>query len=137
MEEKKLDPAAVETICAKALSGMPHVARVYTRTQLLAGQYRRDAIGRRVANGFHPGRSGDVIVLLEPYWSFAKEGATHGSPYDYDTHVPIIFMGRGIQPGRYHRNVVLNDIAPTLATLLEIETPSGSVGRVLDEMLVK
>jgi hypothetical protein len=49
--------------------------------------------------------------------------------------VPVLFLGAQIRPGRYHRNVMVNDIAPTLATLLDVETPSGSVGRVLDEML--
>jgi len=51
-------------------------------------------------------------------------------------HVPVIFMGWGIRPGLYHASIAVNDIAPTLATMLEIETPSGSVGRVLTEILV-
>jgi predicted AlkP superfamily pyrophosphatase or phosphodiesterase len=62
-------------------------------------------------------------------------GSTHFSPYDYDKHVPVLFMGPGIRPGKYHANVSPIDIAPTLATMLSIETPSGSEGRVLTEML--
>jgi arylsulfatase A-like enzyme len=62
-------------------------------------------------------------------------GTTHFSPYDYDKHVPILFMGPGIKAGRYNSNVSPVDIAPTLATMLSIETPSGSSGRVLTEML--
>ena len=50
-------------------------------------------------------------------------------------HVPIIFMGSGIKPGRYNQRAAPNDIAPTLATLLDVEIPSGSSGRVLDEIL--
>jgi arylsulfatase A-like enzyme len=88
-----------------------------------------------VANGFHLRRSGDVITVLEPYWIFPQKGTTHGSPYSYDTHLPVIFMGPGIRPGYYHRMIAMNDIAPTLATLLAVETPSGSVGRVLEEIL--
>jgi hypothetical protein len=49
--------------------------------------------------------------------------------------VPILFLGGAVRAGRYNRNVMVNDIAPTLATILDVETPSGSVGRVLDEML--
>ena len=79
--------------------------------------------------------STDVLLVPEPHWIFGVEGTTHGSPYDYDTHVPIIFMGPGIKRGKYNGAVALNDIAPTLATMLEIEIPSGSSGRVLDEML--
>ena len=72
---------------------------------------------------------------MEPYWVVTSSRASsHGSPFVYDTHVPIIFMGPWIRAGRYHGTVAVNDIAPTLATLLEIETPGGSVGRVLTEM---
>ena len=60
----------------------------------------------------------------------------HASPYSYDTHVPVIFMGTGVRAGQYDGAIAVNDIAPTLATMLEIETPSGSVGRVLTEILV-
>ncbi len=85
-------------------------------------------------NGFYPQRGADVEILLEPYWIFTQTGATHGTSFDYDTHVPVIFMGAGIKPGRYDNSIVVNDVAPTLATILDVETPSGSVGRVLTEM---
>jgi arylsulfatase A-like enzyme len=64
------------------------------------------------------------------------KGTGHATPYSYDTHVPVIFLGMGIRAGQYHAPIAVNDIAPTLATMLEIETPSGSVGRVLTEILV-
>jgi hypothetical protein len=69
--EKKLDPAEVDRVAAQALAAVPHVFRVYTREQLLAG-ISRDPVGRRVANGFYPRRSADLEVLLEPYWLFRK-----------------------------------------------------------------
>jgi hypothetical protein len=59
---------------------------------------------------------------------------THGTPFGYDAHVPVIFMGDGIKAGRYNGVVAVNDIAPTVATILEVEIPSGSVGRVLTEL---
>jgi arylsulfatase A-like enzyme len=65
---------------------------------------------------------------------FAAAGTTHGSLYGYDTHVPVIFMGPGIRPGTYRSEITVNDVAPTLADLLGIETPSGSAGRVLGEV---
>jgi arylsulfatase A-like enzyme len=61
-------------------------------------------------------------------------GTTHGMPFNYDSHVPLVFMGPGVKPGRYHSQVAVYNLAPTLATLLEIEPPSGAFGRVLDEM---
>ena len=61
--------------------------------------------------------------------------ATHGSPYNYDAHIPLVLMGPGIKPGAYHQRAALNDLAPTLATLLKIEIPGGSSGRILTEAL--
>ncbi len=94
-----------------------------------------DPWSRRVLVSFHRERSGDVEVLLEPYWMSASSGTTHGAAYSYDTHIPLMVMGPGIRPGRHDRTVVLNDLAPTLATLLGIETPSGASGQALAEIL--
>jgi predicted AlkP superfamily pyrophosphatase or phosphodiesterase len=133
--EKKLDMGEVERVAAAAIANVPHVSRVFTREQLLLGEVSGDKISERVIRSFNNGRSGDLEVLLDPYWIRGATGTTHGTPYSYDTHIPIIFMGPGIKSGRYVRPVALNDIAPSLATLLDIETPSGSVGRPLAEMM--
>jgi len=133
--EKGLDRAAVNFTAAEAAMGIPHVFRVYTREQLMRGEVLPDEVGRRVMNGYYERRSADVEVLLEPYWIFTQTGATHGTAFGYDTHVPVIFWGWGVRAGRYDGAIAVNDIAPTLATMLSIETPSGSVGRVLSEML--
>ena len=77
----------------------------------------------------------DGMNLFDPYWMASTSGTTHGTPFSYDTHIPLVLMGPGIRPGRYDRNVLLNDLAPTLATLLDVETPSGSSGQVLTEIL--
>jgi predicted AlkP superfamily pyrophosphatase or phosphodiesterase len=135
IRQRNLKEADVEECVAVALAGVPHVYRVYTRAQLLQGDAGQDPVSRRVSSSFFPSRSGDVIATLEPYWIYGATGTTHGSPYNYDTHVPLIFMGPGIKPGLFDEGASTNDIAPTLATLLEIETPSGSIGRVLREML--
>ena len=66
---------------------------------------------------------------------FEDKGTSHGTPFVYDTHVPILFMGPGIKPGQYDQTVAVVDIAPTLALLLAIEPPGGAVGRVLTECL--
>ncbi len=134
IRQKKLDRAEVNQAAADAVMRIAHVARAYTREQLLHGAVQQDEISRRMINGFYEPRGGDVYVLLEPYWMFSARGTTHGTPYSYDAHVPVIFMGPGIQAAWFDENITVNDIAPTLATLLGIETPSGSVGRVLREM---
>jgi predicted AlkP superfamily pyrophosphatase or phosphodiesterase len=132
---KGLDETEVRRVAAKAAAAVPHVARVYTRDQLEEGEVQHDPVSNRVARSFNSDRSGDLEIVLEPYWIRAAQGTTHGTPYSYDTHIPLIFMGPGIRPGRFVENVTLNDLAPTLATVLQIQTPSGSVGRVLGEII--
>jgi arylsulfatase A-like enzyme len=137
IHEKNLDRAAVNQAAAEAVLTIPHVFRAYTREQLMQGAVQDDIAGRRVRNGFHVQRGADVFVVLDPYWIFSAHGTTHGTVFGYDTHVPVIFMGPGIRTGRFDETIAPNDIAPTLATLLGVETPSGSAGRVLAEILLE
>jgi len=132
---KKLDLDQVQDAAKEAAEGLPHVLRAYTLHELLSGSVSDDPVGRDLANSVSAQRTGDVEVLLEPYWMFAAKGTTHGSVFGYDTHVPVIFMGAGIRPGTYRRDITVNDVAPTLAEILGVETPSGAAGRVLDEVL--
>ena len=133
----KLDLAEVEREAARAIQALPHISRVYTLQQMMQGEGLRDTVSQKVANGFHMRRGPDVELIPDAYWMVGTgKGTGHASPYSYDTHVPVIFLGAGIRPGQYHGAIAVNDIAPTLATMLEIETPSGSIGRVLTEILV-
>lgn len=134
MRQMKLDPKEVRAVAATALRAFPHIARVYTREDLLT-MAPRDKVDRRVRAGFNEARGGDIYPVTEPYFTYGKDAASHGSPYNYDSHVPLILMGPGLKAGRYATGAAVNDIAPTLATLLDVETPSGSSGRVLDEAL--
>jgi hypothetical protein len=134
--EKKLDAAEVERTAAEAARRVPHVFRVYTGEMLLTGAVDLQ-VGRRVMNGFYAPRGPDLYVLLEPYWLYGSKGTTHSTTFSYDAHVPVIFMGPGIKAGRFDEQIAVNDVAPTLATYLDIETPSGSVGRCLAEILVR
>jgi predicted AlkP superfamily pyrophosphatase or phosphodiesterase len=132
----KVNRNEVENVAAEAARAQPHISRVYTRHELLAGAVQQDAIGRAVMLGFYPARSADLVVVQEPYALFeSPPGSSHGTPYDYDTHVPLIFMGPQVKAGVYAGHVLVNDVAPTLAQILGIETPSGSIGRVLTEIL--
>ena len=135
MDKLKLDPAEVRRVAAAAAMKVPHVARVYTRDQLLLGNVATDRVGSRVLRGFNAQRSGDLEIILEPYWMRQATGTTHGTPYNYDAHIPLILMGHRIRPGEYSDHVALNDLAPTLATLAGVEIPAGSSGRVLTEAL--
>jgi hypothetical protein len=135
MATLRLDEVDVRRVAAEAAAAVPHVARVYTRDQLIRGDVPDDRIGRRVQRGFNAQRSGDLEIVLEPYWIRQAQGTTHGTPYNYDSHIPLILMGRRIAAGQYSAPVAMNDLAPTLATLLGVEIPSGSSGRVLTEAL--
>jgi hypothetical protein len=135
VDEKKLNRREVMEAAAAAVRALPHIFRAYSADALSHGEVPHDFLGDRVTNGFFPQRSGDVFYLPDPYWIAGKTGTTHGTIFGYDTHVPVIFMGPGIKSGVYNEAVRPNDIAPTLATLLSVETPSGSVGRALAEIL--
>jgi predicted AlkP superfamily pyrophosphatase or phosphodiesterase len=127
-----------QAVCAAAVT-VPGIARCFTRTQLMRGATSiTDPIERRALHGFYPARSGDAVLVTEPFKYLAETlTATHGSPYSYDTHVPTIIMGPGVIAGRYLEAASPTDIAPTLAALLRITPPSNSVGRVLIEALKK
>jgi len=75
MRQKKLDSVGVERVAADAARSVPHVARVFTREQLMADRAMGDAIGRRVQNGYHPGRGADLVIILEPYWIYTAKDA--------------------------------------------------------------
>jgi predicted AlkP superfamily pyrophosphatase or phosphodiesterase len=124
-------------VASEALLSVPqaHVARTYTASRLVLGGVG-DSVDRAFVTGYYPSRSGDVMVDFELYeMPRTASKTTHFSPYAYDTHVPLFFMGAGIRPGRYDNTIEMNDVAPTLALLMDIEVPSGSSGRVLTQML--
>ena len=121
---------ALET-AAEAVRKLPYIFRVYTSTQLEHENLAGEPIGTLMQRGYYRGRSPDLFIVQKPYWLGWPSGTSHGTPFSYDTHVPVIFLGRGIRPGRYDENIRTADIAATLATLLGVNTPSGSVGRVL------
>ncbi len=134
---KHVSMSDMERVAADVLRKQPQVTRVYTRTELNSSHVAGDRIDQRVRNGFNAEHSGDVLVLHEPNWLGAGTGTNHGTPYSYDTHVPMIFLGPRalIEPGQYAVDAAVHDIAPTLTTLLNVATPSGSTGRVLAEMI--
>jgi predicted AlkP superfamily pyrophosphatase or phosphodiesterase len=136
IESRKLKLDEVQDTAAKALLAVPHIDRVFTSEDLRHGRYNQDPIALRVAKGFNERRGGDLYLVFESYWmtGSATSGTTHGMPFNYDSHVPLVFMGQGVKPARYHSQVAVYNIAPTLATMLDIEPPSGAFGRVLDEM---
>jgi hypothetical protein len=90
----------------------------------------------RMINGYNPKRSGDIQFTLKPgYFDGGSRGTTHGAWNPYDAHLPCLFFGWGIKPGKTHRETYMTDIAPTIAALLKIQMPNGCVGKVITEAI--
>ncbi|MBI4890451.1 MAG: alkaline phosphatase family protein [Acidobacteria bacterium] len=132
---KKLDLEEVQSTAAAAVRKLPHIARVFLREEMRRGLAPSDFVGTRAQNGFFYLRASDLIVVPEPYWLFEEKGTSHGTPWNYDSHVPVIFMGPWIKSGKYANRIMVPDVAPTLSQILEVEPPSGAAGRVLTEIL--
>jgi arylsulfatase A-like enzyme len=129
---------------AKALYlAHPQVAAVFTRAEIAAvrppaGPPDAWSLAERERASFDPQRSGDLVVLLQPWITPISDPtggyvATHGSPWDYDRRVPILFWRKGITPFEQPLPVETVDIAPTLAALIGLAVPAGQLdGRCLD-----
>jgi predicted AlkP superfamily pyrophosphatase or phosphodiesterase len=128
----------VETAAARFLLDQNGIAQVYTRTQFESGAVADTRIATLMRRAWNRQLSGDLMLVTKPYWYFGKgsSGTSHGSPYAYDTNVPLIIMGRPwIKPGAYGQYAEVVDIAPTLAHLLHLRPPAAAEGRVLTETL--
>ncbi len=135
MGDEDLDAREVEQKLAHYLLQQQSISRVYTREQLQSGNFTR-GLSSLVQNGFNQERSGDVVFVLDPaYIIYPEKGTTHGSGFIYDTHVPLIFFGKGIKQGNSLEYSVIPDIAPTISALLGISFPDASTGRPLVEVL--
>lgn len=120
---------ATELISQYLLS-VDGISGVYTSNTLRNGDYNEGGVKGTLIRGYHHKRSGDIAVVLEPQWFEGGEsGTTHGSPYAYDTHIPVVFYGWGIAKGSSAEYQTITDIAPTLSVLLKIKFPSGTTGR--------
>jgi len=134
-----IDHEALEAAVVEELSKFPGVSLAVSSSALRKGNLPTTDLMRAVINNFHPKRSGDVFIVFEPNW-FINDfdgltvASTHGSPWNYDTHVPIVFAGAGLKPMMVDRRVHTVDIAPTLSTIIGIKLPSGSVGAPLTEV---
>ena len=94
-------------------------------------------IKEMIVNSYYPKHSGDIQLLYSPQWidGFETGGTTHGVWNPYDAHIPLLWYGWNIKPGKSSREVCITDIAPTLAALLKIQMPSGCTGKVIDEIV--
>ena len=135
MDTSKADMVEIKNFIVNFLMKNENITHAFATDDILLTplpqKYRE-----MMANGFHPSRSGDVQYIPKSgYFSGSGTGTTHGSPFQYDTHIPLLWYGWGIKKGKTNRETHMTDIAPTLAALLHIQAPSGSVGQVIEEVL--
>ena len=138
--ELGLDQAEVESAVAAEISRFEGVATAVSSTALRSAGLADTLLMRSILRNFHPNRSGDVYVVFDPNvfindFDGLTVAATHGSPWRYDTFVPVMFAGAGLEARKVSRPVTPYDVAPTLADFLGIKPPSGAIGDPLVEVV--
>jgi predicted AlkP superfamily pyrophosphatase or phosphodiesterase len=135
LEKQGKDLAAVKKAVIKALQAKPFIISVF-ETDKLAATTLAEPLKTMLANGYNPKRSGDIQFTLKPgYFDGGNKGTTHGLWNPYDAHIPCVFFGWGVKPGKTYRETYMTDIAPTIAAMLQIQMPNGSVGKVITEVI--
>jgi predicted AlkP superfamily pyrophosphatase or phosphodiesterase len=140
INDPDIDRVALETAIADELVAFEGVAYAVPSSRLREGSLPDNALMRAVLNNYHPDRSGDIYVVFKPEWFIndmdgLSVTVTHGSPWRYDTFVPILFAGWDIAPQTVSRRVHTIDVALTLAAVAGTRPPSGATGQVLLEVL--
>jgi predicted AlkP superfamily pyrophosphatase or phosphodiesterase len=125
LKKRGLKEADVQEALAAWLEKQPGIRKVYTRTQLVKGLPKEDALGQSVLKSYVPERSGDFVIIPKPYYLMWEKltGSGHGTPNEYDTHVPLLVYGAGIKTGIY-KDAITPQAAPViLARALGIRPP--------------
>jgi|SRR5579871_155781 len=131
----KLNKDAIEQEAINFLLQQPGIARAFS-SEKLSETTLSAKIKNAIANGYYPPRSGDIQIILQPQWiaGFLSRGTTHGVWNPYDAHIPLLWYGWNIRAGKTNKEVYMTDIAPTIASMLHIQMPSGSIGNVIEEV---
>lgn len=137
IEKHGLDEAAIKNEVVRLYKKQPAILFAEDMEKLNQSSMP-ERLRTMAINGYHHKRSGDIQLIYEPQWyDFYKDtkGTTHGAWNPYDSHIPLVFMGWGIQKGSTHAQVYMTDIAPTISALLHIQEPNGNIGKPIVELL--
>jgi predicted AlkP superfamily pyrophosphatase or phosphodiesterase len=140
INDQSIDQSALAAAVIGELSSFEGVSQAISSAALQGGDLPDTAVVRAVRNNFHPKRSGDIYIVFKANW-FINDfdglvvAATHGSPWQYDTFVPVMFAGSSIKPSQVSRRIHTVDIARTLSAYVGAKPPSGAVGNVLKEVV--
>lgn len=134
IDSLRLDKEGIVDFIVSYLSGRPGIDRVIPIRRLM-DEPMHTKVRERIANGYYPGRSGDIQVLFRAgYMGYAGMSTTHGSWNPYDAHIPLVWYGWHVKPGKTNRETHMSDVAPTLAAMLRVQMPSGCIGNVIEEV---
>ena len=142
IKKYNLDINEVSRTLAHELQNQEGIAFAVPSIDLLEGKIADTELNKSILRSYNPKRSGEIYIVTEPYWYIndfdgLEVASTHGSPWKYDTYVPIIFAGNGLNHQNIFRNVETVDVALTLSNYLNIKIPSASSGQPLVEVLMK
>ena len=146
VSEKKLMMHLVEAVAQDTIIQLKGIAAVHTENSF-KNNYGSGMLFEKAKLSYMPNRSGNLFIQLKPFYSLSWNknisshgkgfGASHGEPWSYDSHVPILWYGKSLNKGKFNRSVGVDDIAPTLSFILKIETPAGNQGKILEELFKK
>jgi predicted AlkP superfamily pyrophosphatase or phosphodiesterase len=138
-----IDQDELKKECIKYLQKQPEIEYAVDMTKVASSSIP-EPLRERIINGYNAKNSGAIQIILDPAWftghgsgDGGPTGTTHGTWNPYDNHIPLVFMGWGIQHGSAVREVHMTDIAPTIAALLHIQAPNGCIGVPIPEVLKK
>ncbi|MBC6492551.1 alkaline phosphatase PafA [Flavihumibacter stibioxidans] len=135
IDSLKLDKEDITNAVIRMMKKQPEVSRVFELEEL-AETTLPEKLKSMIANGYHPNRSGDIQFVLYPqYIDGGPTGTTHGMWNPYDAHIPLVWYGWNIKPGKSNSEVYMTDIAPTIAAMLRIQMPNGTVGKPIEALL--
>jgi hypothetical protein len=135
IESNGKDVEAVKRLVIKMLKQKPYIIAAFA-TEDIAITALPQPQREMMINGYNPKRSGDIQFTFKPgYFDGGNKGTTHGLWNPYDAHIPLLWFGWGVKPGKTNREVYMTDIAPTIAAMLRIQMPNGSVGKVITEVI--
>ncbi|MFT5595911.1 MAG: putative AlkP superfamily pyrophosphatase or phosphodiesterase [Flammeovirgaceae bacterium] len=135
LKEARIAVSDLADYMADEMCRMPGIYGAYPSEKIrLAGSAEFPI--RNLQRGLHPYLSGDVIFITESGWMrHGKTGTTHGSPWVYDQHVPLLLYGFGVEKGKTYRETNIRDIAPTLSLIMGVPFPSGMTGSPIIEAI--
>ena len=135
IDSLKLDAKEVKKVLVTYLKSRSEILNAFDEEELVT-TILPPVVKEKLLNSYYFRRSGDIQYFYKPqYIEGRADGTEHGAWYAYDSHIPFVFFGWGVKPGKTYRETYMTDIAPTIASMLKIQMPSGCVGKVVTEAI--